>query len=83
MYNWSVLLGQRSLLYAAYADFDSGRLGVVEGDSLRDVTPALDVLPAYRYPLPTFDLLITNLPAVIEHDPRACFRRRPPFPSPA
>jgi 2,4-diketo-3-deoxy-L-fuconate hydrolase len=46
--------------------FDSGRLGVAEGDSLRDVTAALDVLPAYRYPLPTCDPLITNLPAVIE-----------------
>ena len=46
--------------------FDNGRLGVAEGDSLRDVTPALDVLPAYRYPLPTCDPLITNLPAVAE-----------------
>jgi 2,4-diketo-3-deoxy-L-fuconate hydrolase len=46
--------------------FDSGRLGVAEGNSLRDVTAALDVLPAYRYPLPTCDPLITNLPAVIE-----------------
>ena len=46
--------------------FDSGRLGVVEGDSLRDVTAALDVLPAYRYPLPACDPLITNLAAVTE-----------------
>ena len=46
--------------------FDSGRLGVVEGGSLRDVTAALDVLPAYRYPLPTCDPLILNLAAVTE-----------------
>jgi 2,4-didehydro-3-deoxy-L-rhamnonate hydrolase len=44
--------------------FDNGRLGVVDGDNLRDVTAALDVLPAYRYPLPTCDPLIGNLPAV-------------------
>src|SRR3954463_8435359 len=46
--------------------FDNGRLGVAEGDRLRDVTRALDVLPAYRYPLPTSDPLITNLSAVAE-----------------
>ena len=38
--------------------FDNGRLGVVEGDTLRDVTAALDVLPVYRYPLPACDPLI-------------------------
>jgi 2-keto-4-pentenoate hydratase/2-oxohepta-3-ene-1,7-dioic acid hydratase in catechol pathway len=44
--------------------FDEGRLGVVEGHAIRDVTAALDVLPAYRYPLPSFDPLIAHLPAV-------------------
>ena len=44
--------------------FDNGRLGIVEGDNLRDVTAALDVLPAYRYPLPSCDPLIQNLTAV-------------------
>jgi len=29
------------------------------------VTPALDVLPACRYPLPPYDLFIANLPSVI------------------
>jgi len=46
--------------------FGPGRLGVVEGNSVRDVTAALDVLPAYRYPLPTCDPLIANLPVVVE-----------------
>jgi 2-keto-4-pentenoate hydratase/2-oxohepta-3-ene-1,7-dioic acid hydratase in catechol pathway len=46
--------------------FDNGRLGVVDGDNLRDVTAALDVLPAYRYPLPTCDPLIDNLAAVAD-----------------
>jgi len=40
--------------------FDNDRLGVAEGDGLRDVTRALDVLPAYRYPLPTSDPLVTS-----------------------
>jgi 2-keto-4-pentenoate hydratase/2-oxohepta-3-ene-1,7-dioic acid hydratase in catechol pathway len=42
--------------------YDGGRLGVVEGDSVRDVTEALDVLPTYRYPLPSCDPLIAHLP---------------------
>ena len=45
--------------------FDEDRLGVVDGDVVRDVTAALDVLPAYRYPLPAHDVLIANLPQVL------------------
>ncbi len=45
--------------------FNEGRLGVVDGDAIRDVTAALDVLPAYRYPLPSFDPMIANLEAVV------------------
>jgi 2,4-didehydro-3-deoxy-L-rhamnonate hydrolase len=45
--------------------YNEGRLGVVDGDRLRDVTAALDVLPSYRYPLPSFDPLIANLDAVV------------------
>ena len=45
--------------------FDQDRLGVVEGDTVRDVTAALDVLPGYRYPLPAHDVLIANLPQVL------------------
>jgi 2-keto-4-pentenoate hydratase/2-oxohepta-3-ene-1,7-dioic acid hydratase in catechol pathway len=44
--------------------FDRDRLGVVEDGTVRDVTAALDVLPAYRYPLPAGDPLIANLEAV-------------------
>jgi 2-keto-4-pentenoate hydratase/2-oxohepta-3-ene-1,7-dioic acid hydratase in catechol pathway len=44
--------------------FDDGRLGLVEGDVVRDVTTALDALPACRYPLPQHDLLIAHLPDV-------------------
>jgi 2-keto-4-pentenoate hydratase/2-oxohepta-3-ene-1,7-dioic acid hydratase in catechol pathway len=46
--------------------FGDGRLGVVEGSMVRDVTAALDVLPACRYPLPNHDLLIANLDKVVE-----------------
>jgi len=44
--------------------FNDNRLGLVEGDRVKDVTAALDVLPAARYPLPTFDLMIAHLPEV-------------------
>jgi 2-keto-4-pentenoate hydratase/2-oxohepta-3-ene-1,7-dioic acid hydratase in catechol pathway len=44
--------------------FGNGRLGVVDGDQVRDVTPALDRLPSYRHPLPAFDVLIANLEAL-------------------
>jgi 2-keto-4-pentenoate hydratase/2-oxohepta-3-ene-1,7-dioic acid hydratase in catechol pathway len=46
--------------------FGDGRLGVVEGSNVRDVTAALEVLPDCRYPLPTYDLLIANLARVME-----------------
>ena len=42
--------------------FGDNRLGLVEGDRVKDVTAALDVLPAARYPLPSCDLLIAHLP---------------------
>jgi 2,4-diketo-3-deoxy-L-fuconate hydrolase len=35
---------------------------VVEGDAVRDVTEALELLPSERYPLPAVDLLIARLP---------------------
>ena len=40
------------------------QLGLVEGDTVRDVTAALDVLPNARYPLPCHDLMIEHLDAV-------------------
>ena len=46
--------------------FGEGRLGLVEGSYVRDVTAALDMLPAYRYPLPAYDVLIANLDRVLE-----------------
>jgi 2-keto-4-pentenoate hydratase/2-oxohepta-3-ene-1,7-dioic acid hydratase in catechol pathway len=44
--------------------FDNDRLGLVEDDTVRDVTAALDILPRHGYPLPRYDPLIANLPAV-------------------
>jgi 2-keto-4-pentenoate hydratase/2-oxohepta-3-ene-1,7-dioic acid hydratase in catechol pathway len=41
--------------------FNNNRLGVVEGESIRDVTEVLESLPAVRYPLPCFDPLIAHL----------------------
>src|SRR5438045_7325159 len=55
--------------YMRLARFDDNRLGLVEGRAddqyVRDVTAALDVLPAVRYPVPPGDLLIANLDAVL------------------
>jgi 2,4-didehydro-3-deoxy-L-rhamnonate hydrolase len=42
--------------------FANDRLGLVEGYQVKDVTAALNALPAVRYPLPACDLLIANLP---------------------
>ncbi|HUK37193.1 MAG TPA: fumarylacetoacetate hydrolase family protein [Vicinamibacterales bacterium] len=48
------------------ARFDDNRLGLVDGDCVRDVTPALEVLPSVHYPVPPGDLLIANLDRVCE-----------------
>jgi 2,4-didehydro-3-deoxy-L-rhamnonate hydrolase len=44
--------------------FNADRLGIVEGKTIVDVTPALDVLPTSSYPLPRQDLFIQNLEEV-------------------
>lgn len=41
--------------------FDNGRLGVVEGDTVRDVTSVLEALPPLRWPVPIGDQFIANL----------------------
>ena len=45
--------------------FNSNRLGIVEGDQVLDVSAALEVIPAQRYPLPTHDLMIAHFDAVL------------------
>jgi 2,4-didehydro-3-deoxy-L-rhamnonate hydrolase len=44
--------------------FNNDRLGVVDGDTVIDVTGALDVIPAVGWPAPVGDALIANLDAV-------------------
>lgn len=46
--------------------FNEGRLGVVQGSSVRDVTHAVDSIPAARWPVPVEDPLIVGLSAVRE-----------------
>jgi 2-keto-4-pentenoate hydratase/2-oxohepta-3-ene-1,7-dioic acid hydratase in catechol pathway len=46
--------------------FNNDRLGSVEGDVVRDVTAALDVLPEVRWPLPAGDPLIAHLVQIQE-----------------
>ncbi len=43
---------------------EGGRLGVIEGDTVRDVTGALGVLPSATYPFVTHDLMIERLDEV-------------------
>src|SRR5581483_2998457 len=49
-----------------FCRFGDGRLGLVEGSNVRDVTAALDILPTYKYPLPPYDVFIANLDRVAE-----------------
>jgi 2-keto-4-pentenoate hydratase/2-oxohepta-3-ene-1,7-dioic acid hydratase in catechol pathway len=46
--------------------FDDDRLGVVKGDEVLDVTPALEVIPAQRWPIAPGDPLIAHLDRVVE-----------------
>jgi len=46
--------------------FGDARLGLVEDVTVRDITAALDVLPAYHYPFPAYDLMIEKLDKVVE-----------------
>jgi 2,4-diketo-3-deoxy-L-fuconate hydrolase len=46
--------------------FDDNQLGLVDSDTVRDVSAALKVLPAARYPSPKGDPLIANLAQVRE-----------------
>ena len=41
-------------------------MGLVEGKIVRDVTLALNLLPSYRYPLPSHDVLIENLDQILD-----------------
>jgi 2,4-didehydro-3-deoxy-L-rhamnonate hydrolase len=44
--------------------FDNDRLGIVEGDVVHDVTSALDILQAHRWPFPPGDALAAHLPDI-------------------
>jgi len=46
--------------------FGDGKLGLVQGGMVRDVSAALAVLPAVRYPFPAHDLFIENIDKVME-----------------
>ena len=44
--------------------FNDNRLGLVRGSKVVDVTPALELIPPYRWPFPYGDALIAHLAAV-------------------
>ena len=45
--------------------FDDNRFGLVEGDTVKDVTAVLERLPAVRPPWPRFDPVIAALPTLL------------------
>ena len=45
--------------------FNDDRLGIVDGNWVVDVSPALSVLPSLNWPAPLSDVLVANLPAVL------------------
>ena len=45
--------------------YDDNRLGLIKGAEVLDVTAALDLLPAVRWPLPQGDMFIANLDKII------------------
>lgn len=45
--------------------FDENRLGVLEGDTLRDISPVLAALPTQKWPAPHGDALIAHLPELM------------------
>jgi 2-keto-4-pentenoate hydratase/2-oxohepta-3-ene-1,7-dioic acid hydratase in catechol pathway len=47
--------------------FDDDRLGLVEGETIRDVSAALERLPQVRYPFPRHDALVAHLEALRPH----------------
>ena len=47
-----------------FCRFDGDKVGIVEGDSVRDVSAALAHLPQFRYPLPRHDVLVANLDTI-------------------
>jgi len=54
--------------------FGDGALGLVDGANVRDVTAALDVLPAHRHPFPSHDVLIASLDKAVERVRAICAR---------
>ncbi|WPG41087.1 fumarylacetoacetate hydrolase family protein [Variovorax sp. EBFNA2] len=49
-----------------FCRFDDDRLGLIEGNEVFDITPALDALPVLRWPMPLGDPLIAHLPTLME-----------------
>lgn len=60
-----------------FCRFDDDCLGLIEDDEVFDITPALDVLPTLRWPVPLGDPLITHLPALMEAARRVPRSARP------
>jgi 2-keto-4-pentenoate hydratase/2-oxohepta-3-ene-1,7-dioic acid hydratase in catechol pathway len=56
--------------------YDDGRIGLVQGDTVRDVTAALETLGTFAYPLPKYDPFIAQLGALRAKIEEAAARAR-------
>lgn len=56
--------------FCRFQDDRGERLGIVEDHFVADISPALEMLPSYRWPFPQGDSLIAHLPLIREHAPR-------------
>jgi 2-keto-4-pentenoate hydratase/2-oxohepta-3-ene-1,7-dioic acid hydratase in catechol pathway len=57
--------------------YDEHRVGLVEGDSVRDVTPVLEALGPFTYPLPKYDPFIASLGSLREAIEEAARQAKP------
>src|SRR5512147_1181537 len=59
--------------------FDDDRVGVVSGDTVRDVSLVLGTLPSYTHPFPPHDALIAHLEE-LKPDMQKAASSAPPMP---
>jgi 2-keto-4-pentenoate hydratase/2-oxohepta-3-ene-1,7-dioic acid hydratase in catechol pathway len=57
--------------------YDEHRVGLVESDTVRDVTPALEALGPFTYPLPKYDPFVASLGSLRARIEEAARRAKP------
>ena len=57
--------------------YDDGRIGLVQGDAVRDVTAVLEMLGTFTYPLPKYDPFIARLGSLRERIEETATQAKP------